>query len=355
MPASEARIRANQINAQKSTGPRTQEGKERSRRNSLKHGLTGEGIVLPSDDVAAVTRRFEALETELAPSNEMGLVLVQRIALLSVRLERSARQESATLGEKVRNAVGEFDDRRLAEVEKLIDWIASEPAKNARRLRRTPEGVDRLIKAWRDVAKDLDHPDLRHWGYGQWQRIENLKGRRPEDFPTSREGALCKAIWGDGTLLETGEVDGLDDPARRLWARERLHERIAAEIEALRLEREDFDAEALELDRTGARDRVLFDPSKEATLARKYEAATERGLYRALKELRQVEAGTLEPPAPEPGPPDESAEDELGSSFPEEVDGSPRTRRTPRRADIPSVGRPKDGPIPVETGRSGPA
>jgi hypothetical protein len=35
--------------------------------------------------------------------------------------------------------------------------------------------------------------------------------------------------------------------------------------------------------------RAMFDPSKEATLARKYEAAAERGLYRALKEFRQVE------------------------------------------------------------------
>ena len=33
----------------------------------------------------------------------------------------------------------------------------------------------------------------------------------------------------------------------------------------------------------------MFDPSKEATLARKYEAAAERGFFKALKEFRQVE------------------------------------------------------------------
>ncbi len=40
--------------------------------------------------------------------------------------------------------------------------------------------------------------------------------------------------------------------------------------------------------RAEAADRALFDPSKEATLARKYEAAADRGLFRALKELRQL-------------------------------------------------------------------
>jgi uncharacterized protein YktA (UPF0223 family) len=34
---------------------------------------------------------------------------------------------------------------------------------------------------------------------------------------------------------------------------------------------------------------AMFDPSKEATLARKYEAAAERGFYKAIKQLRQME------------------------------------------------------------------
>ena len=34
--------------------------------------------------------------------------------------------------------------------------------------------------------------------------------------------------------------------------------------------------------------RAMFDPSKEATLARKYEAAAERAFFRCLKELRQM-------------------------------------------------------------------
>jgi hypothetical protein len=39
--------------------------------------------------------------------------------------------------------------------------------------------------------------------------------------------------------------------------------------------------------------RALFDDSKEAGLARKYEAAAERGFFRCLKELRQHERGVM--------------------------------------------------------------
>ena len=58
--ATEAQIRANQANAALSTGPKTAEGKEQSRRNSLKHGLTGAGVVMPEADAAEVDRRAAA-------------------------------------------------------------------------------------------------------------------------------------------------------------------------------------------------------------------------------------------------------------------------------------------------------
>ena len=108
MPTSEAQIAANRANSQRSKGPVTPEGKERSRANALKHGLTGEGVVLPNEDAAEVERRVAAFQDELRPSGEISRALVRRAAICSVRMDRGVEQETAALSERVRRAEAEF-------------------------------------------------------------------------------------------------------------------------------------------------------------------------------------------------------------------------------------------------------
>src|SRR5271157_1012311 len=50
--ATSAQIAANQANAQKSTGPRSPEGKSASRFNALKHGIDAASLVIPGEDPA---------------------------------------------------------------------------------------------------------------------------------------------------------------------------------------------------------------------------------------------------------------------------------------------------------------
>ena len=50
--ATPAQISANRANAQKSTGPRSVEGKSASRFNALKHGIDAASIVIPGEDPA---------------------------------------------------------------------------------------------------------------------------------------------------------------------------------------------------------------------------------------------------------------------------------------------------------------
>jgi hypothetical protein len=47
---SEKKLQANRRNAQKSTGPKTPEGKARSSRNAIKHGLLAQQILIDDDD-----------------------------------------------------------------------------------------------------------------------------------------------------------------------------------------------------------------------------------------------------------------------------------------------------------------
>ena len=69
-PPSNARVEANRRNARKSTGPKTVEGKEKSRRNSLKHGLTGDGIVLLEEDEERLRKEVEEWSETLQPRDE---------------------------------------------------------------------------------------------------------------------------------------------------------------------------------------------------------------------------------------------------------------------------------------------
>jgi hypothetical protein len=81
-------FQANRLNALKSTGPRTEEGKRTSRRNALRHGLTAETVIDGLED-SEDYRGFEAAviadyEAETAVERE----LVLRLASLLWRLRR---------------------------------------------------------------------------------------------------------------------------------------------------------------------------------------------------------------------------------------------------------------------------
>jgi hypothetical protein len=88
---------ANRENAQKSTGPRTAEGKRRTRRNALRHGLTAETIIEGLEDPGDY-RAFEAAiiaDYDAATAVERELVL--RLASLLWRIRRATGIETDLL------------------------------------------------------------------------------------------------------------------------------------------------------------------------------------------------------------------------------------------------------------------
>ena len=95
--ATEKQILANQQNAQHSTGPRTESGKRRSRRNAIRHGLTAETIIDTLED-AADYRAFErAIKSDYSPQTAIEGQLVSRLASLLWRLRRAVIIESGLL------------------------------------------------------------------------------------------------------------------------------------------------------------------------------------------------------------------------------------------------------------------
>jgi hypothetical protein len=87
-------IEANRRNARKSTGPLTQEGKQRSRCNAVRHGLTAETVIGALED-AEDYKAFEA--TIIADYDAQSAVereLVLRLAGLLWRLRRATTMET---------------------------------------------------------------------------------------------------------------------------------------------------------------------------------------------------------------------------------------------------------------------
>ena len=91
-------IEANRRNALRSSGPTTQQGKDRSRRNAIRHGLSAETVIPAVEDIDDY-RAFEAAviidyDARTAVERELSL----RLASLLWRLRRATSIETALLG-----------------------------------------------------------------------------------------------------------------------------------------------------------------------------------------------------------------------------------------------------------------
>ena len=88
---------ANRANAQHSTGPRTEAGKQRSSQNALTHGLTATSPVLPTENRAAYDDHCRRFFDEYKPATPTESQLVQELADTSWRLNRIPLLETDAL------------------------------------------------------------------------------------------------------------------------------------------------------------------------------------------------------------------------------------------------------------------
>jgi hypothetical protein len=91
------RAQINRRNSQHSTGPITFEGKRRSCLNALRHGLTGQTIVMPTEDLEAYQQHVQRFVNEYQPQGATETQLVQSLADAAWRLNRVSALETNLL------------------------------------------------------------------------------------------------------------------------------------------------------------------------------------------------------------------------------------------------------------------
>ena len=78
--ATQAQVDANQANSQKSTGPKTEEGKARSSRNRLSHGFASSTRFVQGEDPAEFNLLLDDLISEHQPATPTEQILVEQMA-----------------------------------------------------------------------------------------------------------------------------------------------------------------------------------------------------------------------------------------------------------------------------------
>jgi len=151
----ERQIASNQRNASKSTGPRTPEGKAKSRANALKHGLAAETLVIDSLARTSSSAKPSGSRTSSRHRPKAG--------------SRSMPWSPAPSGS--RNAHGAstpgsnatppraclvWDLDREAEVALIASKLAKQPELVSHQLKTSKHGVELILRTWDRLGESLD-------------------------------------------------------------------------------------------------------------------------------------------------------------------------------------------------------
>jgi hypothetical protein len=271
MMTSQKQIEANQQNAQKSTGPKTEEGKAIAKLNSVKHGILSEAVVITKGEGQerkdAYLRLHDGLRDYFKPDGAMEEVLVEKIMVCLWRKRRVLRFELGCL----RKQLDAYQEDHRDEDESLQSSLEE--------VQLCRDNIETL-KSGCDIMSDAG---AEHWT-GDYERLA-----AHQDYP--------------------GSGYGLSGPQARDWLKKRgfTEDQIRQALiqaEEDRLQKAEPEARALEAKLRGDLDRAPLLgslPADERDLDKiiRYEASLDRQLYKAINQLERLQrrhAGEQLPP-----------------------------------------------------------
>jgi hypothetical protein len=190
---SAAQEQANRSNAQKSTGPRTPEGKAVVAQNAVRHGLLAQEVVVKGEDPGEFELYREQMLAELAPVGQMESMLAHRIVGLSWRLRRAERLQAAA-----------FD--KLEDQTKPPEWVL------------TPEQASRLLAVLAETGVQPPEPVAAGPGAGR-RAVQDFNQERVLDRLLVYERRIESSLYRTmGELRKLRLMREKDPPQERAKA-----------------------------------------------------------------------------------------------------------------------------------------
>ncbi|HLG98514.1 MAG TPA: hypothetical protein VKX49_19510 [Bryobacteraceae bacterium] len=190
-PVAALRATANRANAQRSTGPRTELGKQRSSQNAVRHGLTSRSPVLRSEDPAAYKRHSQEFHDEYQPQTPTERQLVQELADTAWRLNRIPLLEAQLLD----TAAGDFRFRRrvsgISEATRALATLGLHAQRLSRQFNKTLATL-RDLQAERRASKD---------------RASNQSAARPAPLDNKSDAAPIGFVFSSAAAGSNSHLD----------------------------------------------------------------------------------------------------------------------------------------------------
>jgi hypothetical protein len=167
--ATERQIAANLANSALSTGPKSIEGKDKSRLNALKHGLAASisaALIATDSDRKFLEERKARWLDSFQPVSDDQHWLFEGLVVESIRIERCQDAFFALCRQHGERARLQWVEDRRRDAADLAGGLRRNPGATARKLEATLQGCDLMITFWKGLASHID----RHGDWSDPQR-----------------------------------------------------------------------------------------------------------------------------------------------------------------------------------------
>ncbi len=206
--STQAQIAANRLNAQKSTGPKTAEGKTVVAQNAVKHGLFARENVIKCEKVSDFDEFREELLDGLAPVGGVEAMLAERIVSLSWRLKRVERMNSEAIDvmiaqietdswHKERREKDGLLDPETGRSELVLGWVTN------RDFCDSDVVLERLLIYEKRIESSF------YKAVGELQKLQRIRKKKEEAKTTELEQARPSPSLRDETAAHRGRSWGL--------------------------------------------------------------------------------------------------------------------------------------------------